>query len=100
VNCPIQIETLFRMRYFFAKLLIEYLFQDERINPIDTEIIHESAQEFVKRPSRLVVSIGWVKLEGDSGRARINIFGRDTRRLHRYSWASVSCLCESFLILT
>lgn len=74
VKCPIQIEALFKMKYFFTKLPIEYSFQDDRVNPIHTHVVHKFVQEFIKKPSRLFVSTEWVKLEQESGRTKVNMF--------------------------
>lgn len=40
----------------------------------DIEILHKYARESVKKPSRLIVSIGGVKLEGDSGKVGVSMF--------------------------
>lgn len=75
ISLELQRDDLSGMQYFFAKLPINYLVHDDRINPRAIGgSLHGLIEEFHKKRPQLHVALGWVDLSGDEGRSKVRIF--------------------------
>ena len=75
ITCPVHVDELSQMRYFFMKLPIEYLFHDDRINPRAIGgNLHKLVEEFFRKRPQLHISLGWVLIEPNQPKTRVNVF--------------------------
>jgi hypothetical protein len=71
---PVYVDELCRMSYLFAKIPIEYLFHDNRVNPRSIgNSISSLVEEFFKKRPQLHIALGWMNIQ-DGNKVHINIF--------------------------
>lgn len=72
---PLYKDELSGLDYFFAKIPIQYLYHDDRINPRAVGgSLHGLIEEFYKKRPQLHVALAWAELQDGQHHTKVHVF--------------------------